>query len=146
MFNNHRLFLKHTGKYHIVKAESREVSKINLKYQSTELRARLPIGEKFSISAGAIYRTHDRAYGYNPVEIWLNEIEVYTNSQGDEYEYPRHVYLGFWAKAVGTSRVTIPHPIYAPAKDIRDFPVAAQRTSWYCREYCKFRLHFQFWK
>jgi len=97
MFNNHRLFLKHTGKYHIVKAESREVSKINLKYQSAELRARLPIGEKFSISAGAIYRTHDRAYGYNPVEIWLNETEVYTDSQGNEYEYPLNPWysLGF---------------------------------------------------
>ena len=36
---------------------------------------RLPIGkkDKFSISAGVIYRTHERAYGYNPIEIWLNE-------------------------------------------------------------------------
>ena len=97
MFNNHRFFLKHTGKYHIVKAESREVSKINLKYQSAEVRARLPLGEKFSISAGAIYRTHDRAYGYNPVEIWLNETEMYTDSQGNEFEYPANPWytLGF---------------------------------------------------
>ena len=49
------------------------MGKINLNYQSAEARLRLPIGDKFSISAGAIYRTHDRAYGYNPVEIWLNE-------------------------------------------------------------------------
>jgi len=74
-FKNHRYFLKHTGKYHIIKAESREVGKINLKYQSAEVRARLPIGQKFSISAGAIYRTHERAYGYNPIEIWLNEVD-----------------------------------------------------------------------
>ena len=92
MFNNHRLFLKHTGKYHIVKAESREVSKINLKYQSAELRARLPIGEKFSISAGAIYRTHDRAYGYNPIEIWLNETEIIN---GEEYLANPWYTLGF---------------------------------------------------
>lgn len=72
-FDNHRYFLKHTGKYHIVKAESREVGRINLKYQSAEARARLPIGKKFSLSAGAIFRTHDRPYGYNPIEIWLNE-------------------------------------------------------------------------
>ena len=72
-FKNYRYFVKHTGKYHIIKAEAREVGKINLDYQSAEVRARLPIGKKFSISAGAIYRTHDRAYGYNPVEIWLNE-------------------------------------------------------------------------
>ena len=98
MFDNHRFFLKHTGKYHIVKAESREVSKINLKYQSAEIRARLPIGEKFSISAGAIYRTHDRAYGYNPIEIWLNETEVYIDpNTGDEFEYPANPWysLGF---------------------------------------------------
>ena len=98
MFDNHRFFLKHTGKYHIVKAESREVSKINLKYQSAEIRARLPLGKKFSISAGAIYRTHDRAYGYNPVEIWLNETEFYTDpNTGEEFEYPANPWytLGF---------------------------------------------------
>ena len=96
-FDNHRIFIKHTGKYHIVKAESREVSKINLKYQSAEVRARLPIGEKFSISAGAIYRTHDRAYGYNPIEIWLNETQVYDDGNGNTFEYPLNPWysLGF---------------------------------------------------
>jgi hypothetical protein len=73
IFQNHRFFVKHTGKYHIVKADLREVGKINLKYSSAEVRARLPIGKKFSISAGAIVRGHDRPYGYNPIEIWLNE-------------------------------------------------------------------------
>ena len=96
-FDNHRIFIKHTGKYHIVKAESREVSKINLKYQSAEVRARLPIGKKFSISAGAIYRTHDRAYGYNPIEIWLNETQVYDDGNGNTFEYPLNPWysLGF---------------------------------------------------
>ncbi len=88
MFKNHRFFLKHTGKYHIIKAESREVGKVNLKYKSAELRARLPIGKKLSISAGAIYRTHSRAYGYNPIEIWLNETEILTFPNGDEIEVP----------------------------------------------------------
>jgi hypothetical protein len=74
-FDNHRYFLKHTGKHHIVKAESRQVGRINLEYQSAEARARLPIGKKFSISGGAIFRTHDRAYGYNPISIWLNETD-----------------------------------------------------------------------
>ena len=85
-FQNHRLFIKHTGKYHIVKAESREVDKINLEYVSGEVRARLPIGKKFSISAGAIYRTHKRAYGYNPIEIWLNETETYYDQYGNPFE------------------------------------------------------------
>ena len=77
-FTNHRVFLKHTGKYHIAKVETREVGKINLNYKSAELRARLPIGKRLSISVGAIARGHERAYGYNPIEIWLNE----TNEQG----------------------------------------------------------------
>ena len=78
VFKNHRYFLKHSGKYHIVKVESRKQGKINFDYNSAEIRAKLPIGDKFSLSAGAIYRTHDRPYGYNPVEIWLNE----TNEDG----------------------------------------------------------------
>ena len=95
-FENHNLFIKHTGKYHIFKVQSREVDKINLEFFSVEARARLPIGKKFSISAGAIARGHERAYGYNPIEIWLNE----TNEQGQainpwytlgfEYGYSDH--------------------------------------------------------
>jgi len=77
-FTNYRFFIKHTGKYHIAKVQAREVGKINFNYNSAELRGRLPIGKKFSISAGAILRGHERAYGYNPVEIWLNE----TNDSG----------------------------------------------------------------
>ena len=77
-FTNYRFFIKHTGKYHIAKVQAREVGKINLNYNSAELRGRLPIGKKLSISAGAILRGHERAYGYNPVEIWLNE----TNDSG----------------------------------------------------------------
>ena len=95
-FENHTIFFKHTGKYHIAKIESREVGKINLKYQSAELRARLPLGDKFSISAGGIYRTHDRPYGYNPVEIWLNETDEFDNpinpwyTLGFQYGYTDH--------------------------------------------------------
>ena len=72
------IFLKHSGKYHMVKVESRKQGKINFDYKSAEVRAKLPIGKKFSLSAGAIYRTHESPYGYNPVEIWLNE----TNEDG----------------------------------------------------------------
>ena len=75
IFNNHRYFLKYSGKYHIAKVESRKQGKINFNYKSAELRAKLPIGEKFSFNAGAIYRTHERPYGYNPIEIWLNETD-----------------------------------------------------------------------
>ena len=78
VFKNHRYFIKHSGKNHMVKLESRAQGKVDFKYKSAEVRAKLPIGKKFSVSAGAMYRTHERPYGYNPVEIWLNE----TNESG----------------------------------------------------------------
>jgi hypothetical protein len=78
VFTNHRYFLRHTGNHHIVKVESRAEGNVGFEYNSAEVRGRLPIGKKFSISAGVIARTHDQAFGYNPVEIWLNE----TNESG----------------------------------------------------------------
>ena len=78
VFENHRYFVKHSGKNHMVKLESRAQGKVDFKYKSAEVRAKLPISKKFSVSAGAMYRTHERPYGYNPVEIWLNE----TNESG----------------------------------------------------------------
>ena len=84
-FTNYNFFLKHTGKYHIVKVQAREVGKINLNYNSAEVRGRLPIGKKFSISAGAILRGHERAYGYNPVEIWLNETDEFGDPVNQWY-------------------------------------------------------------
>jgi len=91
-FVNSRYFIRHTGKYHILKAEQREAGNVGFKYQSAEARLRLPIGKKFSISAGAIYRTHEQAFGYNPIEIWLNETQT-INGQ----EYPSNYWyeLGF---------------------------------------------------
>ena len=96
-WNNWRYFLRHTGKHHILKVESRDQGAFDFSYKSAEARLRLPIGKKFSISAGAIYRTHERAYGYNPIEIWLNETEIAMDgsgnpiidpSTGQPYEYP----------------------------------------------------------
>ena len=65
-FDNTRFFIRHTGKYHIVKVESRKQGNVDFQYQSAEARLRLPIGRKFSISAGVIARSHQKAYGYNP--------------------------------------------------------------------------------
>jgi len=92
-FTNYNFFIKHTGKYHILKVQSRSVEKINLKFNSAELRARLPIGKKLSISAGAIARGHERAYGYNPIEIWLNETSV--DEFGNEFPTNQWYQLGY---------------------------------------------------
>ena len=93
---NSRYFVRHTGKYHIAKVEQREQGNVDFKYFSAEARARLPLGKKFSVSAGVIYRTHEKAYGYNPIEIWLNETNEdgstanYWYSLGYEYDYTDH--------------------------------------------------------
>jgi len=88
-FTNSRYFIRHTGKYHIVKLEQREQGNVGFKYQSAELRFRVPISNKFSISLGGMYRTHQTAYGYNPIEIWLNETITNTDpNTGLTYTYP----------------------------------------------------------
>ena len=92
-FYNSRFFIRHVGDYHIVKLEQREQGNVGFKYQSAEVRGRLPIGKKFSLSAGAIYRTHQTAYGYNPIEIWLNETEV--DDFGNEYPKNPWYTLGY---------------------------------------------------
>lgn len=110
-FVNTRYFLRHTGKYHIIKLEQREQGNVGFEYQSAEARLRLPIGKKFSVSVGYIYRTHQTAYGYNPIEIWLNE----TNENGLPvnpwytlgymYGYQDYIYVSNIYKENGTSEV-----------------------------------------
>ena len=125
-FENFRYFLRHTGKYHIAKIEAREQGAFDFSYKSAELRARLPIGKKFSISAGAIYRTHERAYGYNPIEIWLNETETWTNPQtGEVIEYPANPWytLGY---EYGYTDV-----FYTETSTDYETGEEIQRTDWY---------------
>ena len=93
IWNNSRYFIRHTGKNHIVKLESREQGAFDFQYNSAELRYRQPIGKKFSISAGAIYRTHQRGYGFNPIEYWLNETE--KDEFGNEYPVNPWYTLGY---------------------------------------------------
>jgi hypothetical protein len=96
MFENHRYFLRHTGKYHIVKLESRAKGNVDFKYKSAEIRGRVPIGKKLSFSVGAIYRSHQKPYGYNPIELWLNETDEDGNAVnpwytlGFDYGYDDH--------------------------------------------------------
>ena len=82
-----------TGKNHIVKLESREQGYLISNIIQTELRYRQPIGKKFSISKYSIYRTHQRGYGFNPIEYWLNETE--KDEFGNEYPVNPWYSLGY---------------------------------------------------
>ena len=59
-WNNFRYFIRHTGKHHIVKLESKSKDlAFDFSYKSAEVRGRLPIG-KSSLYQQTIYRTHER--------------------------------------------------------------------------------------
>ena len=70
-FENHQAFVRYLGKYYLLKAEYLQNEILDLNYISGEARFRLPIGKKLSLSVGAIYRTYDKAYGHNPIQLYL---------------------------------------------------------------------------
>ena len=82
-WENQRYFIRHTGKNHIVKLESRYQGAYDFNYNAADVRFRLPIGKKFSLSAGAAFRTHERVYGVNPYEIWVSAL----NDDGSQQNY-----------------------------------------------------------
>ena len=109
-FVNNRFFFRHTCKHHIIKLESRKHGNVDFQYQSAEVRFRIPTGRKYSISAGAIARSHQKAYGYNPIELWLNEISILQDDSGNPIldpdgniiEYPTNPWytLGYYYEYV----------------------------------------------
>ena len=70
-FDNQELFVRYLAKYWLVKGEYQKNELIDIDYKSAELRFRLPIGKKLSISIGSIYRTYSKAYGHNPIQKYL---------------------------------------------------------------------------
>lgn len=81
-FKSERYLIRYIAKYWIGKVEIQNNGLICLNYKTADLRLRLPIGKKFSLSAGAAVRTH-KPYGYNPIDEYLNSMLV--NDDGDEY-------------------------------------------------------------
>lgn len=72
-FNNQEIFVRYLAQYWLIKGEYQKNELVDIDYKSAEARFRLPIGKKFSLSAGAIYRTYEKAYGHNPIENYLQE-------------------------------------------------------------------------
>ena len=64
-FDNQEVFVRYLAKYWLVKGEYQKNELIDIDYKSAEVRFRLPIGKKLSISIGSIYRTYEKAYGHN---------------------------------------------------------------------------------
>ena len=72
-FKNSKIFLRYLSKNYIVKVEQTRNELVDLDYRAADLRFRLPIGKKFSLSVGGIYRTYEKAYGVNPIQSYLQE-------------------------------------------------------------------------
>jgi len=71
-FKSERYLIRYIANYWIAKVEMQHNGLINLDYKTADLRLRLPIGKKFSISAGGAVRTH-LPYGYSPISDYLND-------------------------------------------------------------------------
>ncbi len=67
------MFVRYLAKYWLVKGEYQKNELIDIDYKSAEVRFRLPIGKKLSISIGSIYRTYEKAYGFLPIMDYLND-------------------------------------------------------------------------
>jgi len=85
-FDNQEVFVRYLAKYWLVKGEYQKNELIDIDYKSAEVRFRLPIGKKLSISIGSIYRTYEKAYGFLPIMDYLNDNYWWTLA----YNYAGH--------------------------------------------------------
>lgn len=72
-FKNKQLFVRYLAKWWLIKAEANKNELVDIDYKSADVRFRIPIGKKLSLSVGAMYRTYDKAYGHNPIQKYLEE-------------------------------------------------------------------------
>jgi len=72
-FENQEAFIRYLAKWWLVKGEYKKNELVDLNYKSAEVRARFPIGKKLSLNLGFSYRTYEKAYGYNPIEVYLQD-------------------------------------------------------------------------
>jgi hypothetical protein len=85
-FHNREVFVRYLAKYWLVKGEYQKNELIDIDYKSAEVRFRLPIGKKLSVSIGSIYRTYEKAYGFLPIMDYLNDNYWWTLA----YNYAGH--------------------------------------------------------
>ncbi|QDP58896.1 MAG: hypothetical protein Unbinned5607contig1000_44 [Prokaryotic dsDNA virus sp.] len=85
-FTNKEIFVRYLDKWWFIKGEFKQNELVDLNYISGEVRARIPIGRKLSISIGTIYRTYDKAYGHNPIQNYLEDNQWWTLA----YDYAGH--------------------------------------------------------
>ena len=85
-FESQRYLVRYIANYWMAKAEIQRNGLINLDYQSADIRFRLPVFKKFSVSIGAAVRTH-LPYGYSPIEEYLAPDDVFWWDLAYEYGF-----------------------------------------------------------
>lgn len=88
-FKNQKYLIRYISKYWSVKGEFLDNKKIDLKYKSADIRLRLPINNRLSVSAGATLR-HHRPYGFSPIESYLEDLPWWDLAY--EYGYQDYYY------------------------------------------------------
>ncbi len=83
-FENSQMFVRYLANYWVAKVERTKNELVDLDYKLADLRLRLPVGKKISLSIGAAYRTYEKAYGVNPIESYL-ENNYWWNLSRDYY-------------------------------------------------------------
>ena len=88
-YTSQRYFVRWSKKWFSVRAEVQENGIINLNYKAGDVRLKIPLGKKLSLSVGGIVRTHE-PYGYNPIDTYL-ETQPWWNLAYD-YGFTDHYY------------------------------------------------------
>ena len=100
-FNNQQFFVRYLAKWWLVKAESQRNELVDINYKSADVRFRIPISKKLSISIGAMYRTYDKAYGHNPIQKYLEENNWWNLS----YDYFNHTDQAYSYENLSTGEI-----------------------------------------
>jgi len=100
-FKNKQFFVRYLAKWWLVKAEYNKNELVDIDYKSADLRFRIPIGKKLSLSIGAMYRTYDKAYGHNPIQKYLEENPWWSLS----YNYFNHTDQAYSYENLSTGEI-----------------------------------------
>tara|TARA_Y100000401_G_C8326015_1_gene228342 strand:+ start:3421 stop:4563 length:1143 start_codon:yes stop_codon:yes gene_type:complete len=90
-FENKEAFVRYLSKWWLVKGEYKVNELIDLDFTSAELRGRIMIGKRLSLSLGGIYRKSNKAYGYIPIQDYL-ETNNWWNLAYDYFNYTDQVF------------------------------------------------------
>ena len=92
--NEQNYWLRYLGKRFVVKAQYTDLQRVDLRYNSADLRYRLTKGD-FDFTLGGVFRIHD-PYGYTPIEDFWVAGEQSFPQLAQEFGYSSQFVNGQW--------------------------------------------------